>query len=419
MGWLQKLFSKAKPKGSAVLDQAVSMTGYQPTFTSFGNNIYQSDIILSAIHLKMRYFGKMQPKHIREKDGVKTRVTDSSIARILEVPNDFSTMYDFLTQAFFMREKDGTCFIYPDYYEDTSGTRIYTGMYILLPVTTPIVEEDLSGKLFIRFEFVNPAREVVFPYEDIIVWKQDMEDNQFLGGGRFATMGRGDLLNNLEVYHTSTQAMAEASKMGCFLDGIIKVNAYASDNDKVKKIRDEFINDLRTNKSGLGVLDQGADFVSASRALKTIDASALKEIKDNILIHTGLTLEMLMGNMTPDQERSFYENHIEPASISLEQAMTKVFFSQWQRSHGDRIVIYPQEIDRMLVADKLKLVELSQQSGLLTYDEMRHLFGYAPLADGEGTQRPRAYNNVDGNKKDDKIKSDEDNVVEVEDEQKE
>ena len=376
------------------------MKGYEPLFTSFGNTIYQSDIILSATHLKMRYFGKMKPQHIREKDGVKERVTDSSVSRILERPNDFSTTYDFLTQAFFMREKDGTCFIYPDYKVSDAGTRIYTGMYILLPNQRPIIEQDESGKLFIRFQFVNPSREVVFPYEDIIVWKHDMEDNQFLGGGRFASMGRSDLLNNLEVYHASSQALAEASKLGCFFDGILKVNAYSADDEKIKKVRDDFVNDLRNNKGKLPVLDNGAEYQDIKRSLKTIDASALKEIKDNVLIHTGLTLDMLMGKMSPDEERSFYENWIEPASISLEQAMSKVFFSQWQTTYGDKIIIYPQEVDRMRTDDKLKLVELAQQSGLLTYDEMRHLFGYAPLANGEGDQRPRAYNNVDGNKKD-------------------
>lgn len=396
MGWLQKVFSKGKPKDKAKYNQQVSMKGYEPLFTAFGNTIYQSDIILCATHLKMRYFGKMKPQHIRERDGKREKVLDSSVARILERPNDFSTPYDFLTQAFFMREKDGTCFIYPDYRWSDQGQKIYTGMYILLPCMTPIVEQDESGKLFIRFQFVNPSREVLFPYEDIIVWKHDMEDNQFLGGGRFASMGRTDLLNNLEVYHTSSQALAEASKLGCFIDGIIKVNAYASDNEKTQKIRNDFITDLKANKTGIGVLDNGAEFMNVQRSLKTIDASSLKEIKENILIHTGLTLEMLMGKFTPDEERSFYENHIEPASISLEQAMSKVFFSQWQTTYGDKVVIYPQEIDRMRTEDKLKLAELMLNSGAGTYDEVRHLFGYAPLANGEGNLRPRSFNNLDG-----------------------
>lgn len=397
MGWLNKIFSKGKKKQDAHYNQQVSMKGYEPLFTAFGSTIYQSDIILSATHMKMRYFGKLTPKHIRLKDDGSTEIVkDDSVARILRKPNDFSTTYDFLTQAYFMREKDGTCFIYPDYYVSKSGAKIYTGMYILLPIMTPRIVQDETGKLFIQFEFVNPERMVQFPYEDIIVWKHDMEDNQFLGGGRFATMGRSDLLKNLEIYHQSSEALAEASKLGCYLDGVIKVNAYASDNEKTQKIRNQFIEDLKTNKSGIGVLDNGADYMNIQRSLKTIDSATLAEIKQNVMLHTGVTLDMLMSKMTSEEERTLYENWIEPASISLEQAMSAVFFSSWQTSYGDRVVIYPQEIDRMRTEDKLKLAQLWLTSGAGTYDEIRHLFGYAPLENGEGSQRPRAFNHLDG-----------------------
>lgn len=403
MGWLQKIFSKAKPKDNARYDQQVSMKGYEPRFTAFGSTILQSDIILSALHMKMRYFGKQRPHHIRIRDGKSEVVKDSSVARLMERPNDFSTTYDFLTQAYFMRERDGTCFIYPDYYVSNAGARIYTGMYILLPVSVPIIEQDQSGKLFIRFQFVNPSREVLFPYEDIIVWKHNMEDNQFLGGGRFASMGNADLLNSLSAYHTAKEAVAEASKLGCYLDGIIKVNAYVADTEKTQQIRNQFIKDLKDNKSGIGVLDNGAEYQNIQRQLKMVDSATLAEIKENVMLHTGVTLDMLMGKMTTEEERTFYENWIEPASISLEQAMSAVFFSQWQTSYGDTIRIYPQEIDRMSTADKLKLAEMFLASGAGTYDEIRHLFGYAPLENGEGNQRPRAFNHLDGQSEDVKV----------------
>lgn len=396
MGWLQKLFSKAKPKNNAIYNMNVSMKGYEPIFTAFGKNINYSDIVLSATFLKMRFFGKLEPKHVRDKGDKMELVMDSSVARLLRQPNEFQTTYDFLTQAYFMREVYGNCFIYPDYYISNANQRIYTGMYILLPVMQPIIQQDESGKLFIRFQFVNPSREVLFPYEDIIVWKNNIEDNQFLGGGRFASMANADLLNSLQAYQTSKEAIAEAAKLGCLIDGIIKVNAYVSDNEKTQAIRNEFIQDLKNNKTGIGVLDQGADYENIQRSLKMVDAATLREIKENVLIHTGVSIEMLMGKATQEMKDFLFENYIQPACISLQQAMSKVFFSQWQTSYGDKIEIYPRKYELMTMDQKIRLIQATSAGGFYTIDEIREMTGYAPLPNGEGNARPRGYNNLDG-----------------------
>lgn len=395
MGWLQKIFGKAKPKANAQYNLNVSMKGYEPTFTAFGSNILYSDIVLAALKMKARFFGKLEPKHIRIREDKMEVVTDSSVARLLRQPNDFQTMYDFLTQAYFMREKDDNCFIYADYYISTAGQRIYTGLYILLPIMTPIIQQDESGKLFIRFQFVNPSREVLFPLEDIIIWKHNMEDNQFIGGGRFSGMANADLLNSLQAYTTSKEAVAEAAKMGCMIDGIIKVNAYVSDNEKTQAIRNQFIDDLKTNKSGIGVLDNGAEYQNIQRSLKMVDAATLREIKENVLLHTGVTIEMLEGKFGESEKEAFYENWIEPAAISLAQAMSKVFFSQWQTSYGDRVELYPMKIQLMSTTEITKVVQATIAAGVFTLDEYREMYGYAPLPNGEGLARPRGYNNLD------------------------
>ncbi len=396
MGWLSKIFSKAKPKNNAIYDLNVSMKGYEPHFTAFGKNLNYSDIVLSATFLKMRFFGKLEPRHIRTKDGKMEVVTDSSVARLMRQPNDFQTMYDFLTQAYFMREIYSNCFIYADYYISNANQRIYTGLYILLPCMQPIIQQDESGKLFIRFQFVNPSREVLFPLEDIIIWKNNMEDNQFLGGGKFSSMANADILNSLQAYQTSKEAVAEAAKLGCLIDGIIKVNAYASDNDKAKQMREQFINDLKENKSGIGVLDNGADYLNIQRQLKMVDAATLKEIKENVLMHTGVSIEMLMGKGTQEMKDFLFESYIQPASISFEQAMSKVFFSQNQETRGDRIQIYPRRYELMTIDQKIRLIQSTIPAGIYTIDEIREMTGFAPLPNEEGKARPRGYNSLDG-----------------------
>lgn len=395
MGWLSNIFKKAK-RPNASLQTNVTMNGYQPNFTAFGNNILLSNIIYSAVAMKARYLGVLKPKYIIKEEKETREIKDSSISAILKRPNNFQTTYDFLTQAFFMREKNDNCFIYPDYFRNSKNEKIYTGMYILLPCDSPIVLQDNSGKLFIRFLFLNPDREVVFPYEDIIHWKQNIEDNQFSGGGRYRSSANADLLTSLQTYRTGQETIAEASKFGCMFDGILKINAYAAEDEKVKKIRDDFVNDLRSNKAKLPVLDNGVDYQQIQRSLKVMDEATLKEIKESVALHTGLTLDMICGKMTEEEKETFYENWIRPSAISLAQAMERVFFSSEQLSAGHEIVIYPTDMELMSSRERFRYCDMLMKAGAITINEVRRSCGLPPVADGD--LRPRGYNNLDGYK---------------------
>lgn len=389
-----KLFKpKTKTKG---FNEAVTM-GYEPRFTKFGSTVLYSDLVYSALQMKCRFFGKLEPRHIRNEDGKVTNITNSSIAKVLRNPNHYQTPYDFLTQAYFMRAKDKTCYIYADSYLTKGGAKEYTGLYILLPSDQPYLQEDEQGNLYFVFRFDGYTSEVMFNYDDIIVWKENNEDNQYIGGGKYNTNANTDLLSSLEAYHEIKQTISEAAKMGCMFDGYLKINAYAADNDKAQKTRDAFLKDIRNNKGGVPVLDNGADYVALSRQLKMVDAATLKEIKDNVLINTGVSIEMLEGNYTTQQKEAFYESHIEPAAISLGQAMSKVFFSQWQQSHGDQIILYPHKVQLMATSEIVSIIQSTISAGVFKIDEYREMLGYAPLENGEGEQRPRGYNNLDGN----------------------
>lgn len=396
MGWLQNIFkTKEKPKGKK-FDSLVSMRGAEPHFNNFGTEALYSDLVLSAIHMKQRYFGKLDPRHIRNKDGKDQIITDSSVAKVLRSPNYFQTTYDFLTQAYFMREVSGNCFIFPDYYTTNAGQRVFTAMYILLPSEAPHVFEDEKGILYVSFKFDNPEREVVFRWDDLIVWKKDIEDRQFLGGGKYAKGATSDLIESLSAYRQIMQSTAESAKQALIFDGILQVQAYAADNSRVKDIRDQFIKDLRENKGGIAVLDSGAEYKEVQRKLALVDAATLSEIKQNVLVHTGVSIEMLEGKMTTQDKEAFYENFIEPDAISLGQAMTKFFFSRTAESFGNCVLLYPNKIQLMATSEIVSIIQATSASGVFSVDEIRGMLGFAPLENGEGALRPRGYNNLDG-----------------------
>jgi len=180
-------------------------------------------------------------------------------------------------------------------------------------------------------------------------------------------------------------------------DGYLKVNSYTAGTvgEQNKKLRDDFLKDIRAGK-GIPVLDNGADYVELKRQLKMVDAATLKEIKETALIYEGVTIDVLTGKMTVQDKEAFYENWIEPAAISLGQAMSKVLFSQWQTTHGDQIILYPHKVQLMATSEIVSIIQSTISAGVLTIDEYREMLGYSPLANNEGQARPRGFNNLDG-----------------------
>ena len=394
---LSKIFKPKANKVNKGFNEVVSMV-YEPNFSKFGSNTLYSSLVYSAIQMKARYFGKLEPRHIRNEQGKITTITDSSIAKVLKNPNHYQTTYDFLTQAYFMRRKDRTCYIYADYYETKGKETKLDGLYVLLPQSKPILRENDNGKMEYLFSFSGFSSYVPFDYEEIIVWKDNIEDNQYMGGGTYDANANADLYTSLEAYHEIKEAIKEAAKIGCMFEGYLKINAYTSGTvgDQNKKIRDDFVKDIKEGNR-IPVLDNGADYTELKRQLKMVDAATLKEIKEAALISEGVTVEILTGKMSTQDKEAFYENHIEAPAISLGQAISKVLFSQWQTTHGDQIILYPHKVQLMATSEIISLVKDTLPAGLFMIDEYRDMLGYAPLPNGEGQQRPRGYNNLDGN----------------------
>lgn len=388
-------FSPRKRIAKSIFNAIVKMTGYEPNFSNFGSQVLYSNLVLSALQTKQRFFGKLEPRHIKYEDGKTVLAAGGAgtVAEVLRKPNHYQTPYDFLTQAYFMREKDKTCYILADRYKTNGGYWYYKNLIVLLPSDKPELVEE-KGELYWIFTFDGIDNPVPFNFNDIIVWKKDIEDNQYIGGGKYSKNANADLLNSLQAHRTITESVAEASKLGCMFDGLLKVNAYGADDESTKKIRDKFLEDIRNNKGGLPVLDNGADYVQIQRQLKMVDGNTLKEIKENIVISTGVSIEFLMGKYTTQDKEAFYESHIEPAAISLGQAMAKVLTSR----ANEAIILYPHKVQLMATSEIVSIITSTIAAGVFKIDEYREMLGYAPLENGEGEARPRGYNELDGAK---------------------
>lgn len=379
-----------KKESKQGLMYAPTMNGTLPFYSSFGDSVYASDIIVQSIRCKANEFKKLAPRHVRTTDGQQTVITDSSVAKVLKRPNAYMTQADFLEKITILLELNKNVFIYPEYYITKGGERYFTALYPLKPSEVWYLADE-SGKMFIKMRFVS-GYEVTLPIDSVIHWRKDYGVNDYFGGGMFGGDDNAGLLTMLQRYDQLTQSIAKALECSCQVNGIVNFNSY-NDNADLQKQREAFESDLKNNKSGILFSDMKYDYTPLPRDIKLVDAETLKFFYDTILRANGTPLAILNGDYTKAQKEAYYEHALEADIKSLGQAMSRVMFSDREASFGNEIIFYPNDISFMSMENKIAALQTGLPAGIFTKNEARELLGYAPIEGGD--VMPRGYNEID------------------------
>lgn len=370
---------------------APTMNGNLPFYTSFGDSVYASDIVVQSIRCKANEFKKLNPRHIRyTADGAES-VTDSTIARVLRRPNEFMSTADFLEKITILLELNKNVFIYPLYYMTNADERYYTGLYPLKPSQVQYLSDD-QGKLYINFQFLN-GYETTIPASSVIHWRKDYGVNDYFGGGMFGGNDDVGLLKMLQRYDKLTQSIAKALEVSCNVNGIVKYKSYLSNENQAAE-RAEFEQRLQSNSSGILFTDLSTEYTHIPRDVKLVDKETLDFFYQTILRANGTSLAILNGDYTKAQKEAYYEHALEADIKSLGQAFSRTVFTEREMSFGNEIVFYPNLINFMSMENKISVLQTGLPAGLFMKDEARELLGYPPLPDGQGKVVPQGYNSL-------------------------
>lgn len=389
MGIFDFLKKKEQKQG---LNYAPTMTGWAPTFSAFGENVYASDIVVQSIRCKANEFKKLDPHHIRASDGKQQTITGSSIAKVLKRPNPYMTTADFLEKITILLELNKNVFIYPTYYMTQGNERYYTGIYPLKPRNVDYMQDD-NGVLFLHLVFAN-GYEVTLPASSVIHWRKDYGINDYFGGSAFGGNDNEGLLVMLQRYDMLTQGIAKALECSCQVNAVVKYNSY-NDTDELKAQRTQFENDLRANKSGVLFCDLKTEYQPIPRDIKLVDAETLKFFYDTILRANGTSLAILNGDYTKQQKEAYYEHALEADIKSLGQAMSRCMFSDREAAFGNEIILYPNDINFMTMENKIAYMQVAVPAGALSVNQILKMGGFPPIEGGDDI-RPRGFNSLDG-----------------------
>lgn len=392
----KELLSPNKPKNDG-FKLAYTQTGTMPYYSGNVSKVSDSDTVQQAISAIAQEFKKVQPKHIRRKNGCIEYVTDSPIQKSFNHINPNMTLSDFLEMCIWKLFTECNCYIYPVYdgleNEDNSKRlyRKYVAYYPLHPRTVTYLENDMGDVLRIRFEFAE-GRVLELPYEDIIHIRLNYGMNEFAGGDRYGRPDNEALLKTLQINHKLLEGIANGVDNSQKINGIVKYNTMLSDKTVETSIA-EFNQKLINNTSGIIGLDMKTEYTPITRDIKLVDKDTLEFLEKKVLRNYRVSSAILDGTATPEQKRAFIESGIEHLLISWDQAFTKRLFSKGQVNGGNEIMFYYNRMETMTNQEKLEQAKFLRDMGAITINQALELFGYPPIADGN--KRVQSLNYVD------------------------
>ena len=383
MSWFDKFFKK-RPKKIGLAD---SITGYTPTFSQFGTNIYASDVVQQALNCIVMEMKKLRPTHVRESDVDSTSVR-SSIQSVLSNPNEFMTTADFIEKVMWSLLLNYNAFIVPvyDVWKDKNGNdqRKYTALYPIQPTNVNFLK-DPTGTMYIEFIFANNYR-TTLKYSDVIHIKKNYSVNDYMGGDATGQPNNDALLDTLNLNHQLLQGIAKAMKASFSINGVVKFNSML-DGGKTEKALKELEAKLKKSESGFLPLDIKAEYIPMDRRIQLVDDPTLKFIDEKILRNWGVPHCILTGDYTKSQYEAFYQKTLEPYVITISQAFTKTLFTDRERSYGNKILFYPKDLVFMSVAETLEMIRLLGDSGAMYENEKRVAMGMRPLPELQGVRK--------------------------------
>ena len=364
------------------------LNGGDAWFSPWNGSIYNDDTVRACIDTIARHFAKLKAIHINKTGGHRTIINDT-LGRLLSYrPNEFMSSYDFFYKVISQLHTYNNAFVYIKM--DKKGNIV--GLYPLDYLTMEL-REDIDGQIYARFE-LGAGREVV-PYEDLIHLRKHFNLNEVYGENTH-TIFKGPL----SVLKAAKNSIAVAINNSGILRGILKFSGVLH-NDDLKKKHDAFVDTYvneGNNGSRIATMDNTADYIELKSDYTVADSSQVDTARNDIYRLFGVNDKIIQGNFTEEEYIAFYESIIEPLIVQFSQEFTDKLLTEKEKALGEEIYFESNRLNYASTKTKVSIMQYLGQQGILTTNEVREMFGWAPVEDGD--KRLVSLNYVNAKKQD-------------------
>ena len=365
MGLFSWLFPKEEPLKLRNAEQFKLLTAYEPIFRNFNGSVYESALVRSAIESKARHISKLKVE-------LQGEAQPFLKSKMKHAPNEWQTYPQFLARCSTILDCTNNLFIVPvqDKYLQTIG------FFPVLPDRVKLIE-DRNGKLWLRYTFRNNLSGIV-EFDRCAYLNKHQFKSDFFGDSNDA------LDPTMDLIAINEQGIKEAVKNSASYRFMARVSNFTSPEDLAEE-RTRFSRENLSGENG-GLLlfpNTYTDIKQVESSPYTVDDKQMELIKNNVFDYFGVNENIIQGKAESDQLDAFFNSAIEPFAIALSEALSRAIYTERERSFGNHVYVNANRLQYMSQTAKVTVARDLGDRGILTINEIRELFNYAPLPNGD------------------------------------
>lgn len=342
------------------------LTGYRPAFTTWGGEIYESELVRAAIDARARHISKLKVEF-------QGSARPSLQAKMKLAPNQFQTYSQFLYRTSVILDLHNTCIICPVRDDDLQTT----GYFPILPNRCEVV--DYNGEPWLRYYFAH-GQTAATPLYDCAVLTKYQYRSDFFGESNTA------LNETMKLIHINNEGIEEAVKNSATYRFYGTVSNWTKPEDlALERQRFSEANLSQEAESG-GLLlfpNTYKDIHPLQQAPYTVDADQMKVIQTNVYNYFAVNEDVLQSKTYGDSWAAFYESVCETFAIQFSEAMSAAMFTTRERAQGSSVMATSNRLQYLSNADKLAVSAQMADRGIMTRNEIREIWNLPPVEGGD------------------------------------
>lgn len=359
------LFPKDEPVKTTQTEQFKLLTAYEPVFHNHIGGVYESALVRAAIESKARHISKLKVE-------LQGNAQESLKAKMKHAPNDWMTWPQFLARCSTILDCTNNLFILPvqNQYLETIG------FFPVLPENVKLIE-DKKGKLWVRYTFKSRQTGIV-EFDRCAFLNKHQYESDFYGESNSA------LDNTMDLIAIQDQGIKEAVKNSASYRFMARVSNFTSPDDLAEERQRFSRENLKGENGGLLLFPNTyTDIKQIESSAYKVDTDQLKLIQTNVYDYFGVNEDIIQGKADSDMLDAFFNSAVEPFAIALSEAMSRAIYTEKERSFGNHVYVNANRLQYMSQTAKVQVARDLGDRGILTINEIRELFNYAPLPDGD------------------------------------
>lgn len=380
MGLFDFIFKHDKESEKAQSSYTVftELNGYKPVFHSWGGEIYESELVRSAIDARARHIGKLKPI-------IYGSARPSLQNKLKHAPNEWQTWYQFLYRTSTILDVKNTCIIVPVYDADLN----VTGYFPVLPHRCEVVQ--YKNEPWLLYHFAD-GKQAADKLRLCAVLTRHQYRHDFFGDSNTAL---DETMKLIDINRQGVEAAVENSASYTFL---AQTDNFLDEEDLAKERARFSKKNLSKDAEDGGLLlfpNTYKNIQQIDYKPYTVDPQEAEQIEKNIARYFGVNDDVMQNKANGDALDAFFNGAVEPFAIQFSEAMTRAMFTLRERSNGAELIASANRLQYMATSAKITMAQQMLDRGVMSINEARDLFNYPPVPGGDLRSIRGEYKNAD------------------------